>query len=481
MSEELDKQKEILDPVQKPESNLTRTESIKTSEQNKHLTKALASNPDQFHSMQDLAIPGPNLVESFQLVDGQKTIASSRKVEQPIQNSFHDGLQALSPTATEEQKAQYQIDYIMRKSGEPGLLLKTGITETQPIIESNAEYNPIIKALQKYAHEQKERAIGSLIGTVEGIGDVAMNIAWVADFGAALILGNNERAGEMGAQLGEAVGSAIVSGVRLFSASKDYLYDVGFEGDYSKPFRDISTVASALNAQWDRLEPGEQERLKSRLITGLVADGLIGSHGARYIGKAGKYTECLEIIAKSVDSLPDSKKLKGVKAISENIKELGERSMKMTDLPPGTKCPELSQVEPELVERMAKVMRNDELVDRRELELVLPGSEMDEYFKAKNIVAMADGNQMWLRPGTSKIAAFEEYLHCTQFNHGWMGPIPREILEVKVKDFMIRHAKMIGLEQGDIDYLKLLKEQEFKRALDRGFTPYEIEGKKWLP
>lgn len=169
------------------------------------------------------------------------------------------------------------------------------------------------------------------------------------------------------------------------------------------------------------------------------------------------------------------------RSISENIKELGERSMKMTDLPPGTKCPELSQVEPELVERMAKVMRNDELVDRRNLELVLPGSEMDEYFKAKNIVAMADGNQMWLRPGTSKIAAFEEYLHCTQFNHGWMGPIPREILEVKVKDFMIRHAKMIGLEQGDVDYLKLLKEQEFKRALDRGFTPYEIEGKKWLP
>lgn len=471
MEEEIDNQNKP--ERSKPTDKVSPKETIASSEQNANFQQALSANPNKFHSMADLPALGARNIEAFQIVDGDKQIAASRKVDQAGSRSFHEGLQALPAAATEEQKAQYQIEYIMRKGQAPGLLLKTGLTETQQPPNSNKEYDPIIIALDKYVSEQKERAIGSLIGTVEGIGDVATSIAWVADFGAALILGDKERAGAMGAQFGESIGTAIVSGVRLFSAANDYLYDVGFEGDYSKPFKDISTVASALNAQWQSLPPGEQERLKSRLATELLVDGLIGSHGARHIGKASKYTECLELIAQNADHLTDQQKLKAVKVISGNIKEITDRSLKMIDLPSDARRPELSIAEPDLLKKMANNAR-------RELEIVEPGSDMDKYMKFMNTVGIADGTKIFLKSGTSKIAAFEEFFHGTQFLQGWRGKIPDEILEVKVKDFMIRHSKWLGLEQGDVDYLKLLKEREFQRALERGYTPYEIEGKRWL-
>lgn len=60
MTEDLEKKNETLDPVHKPDSNLTRTESIKTNEQNLDHTKALASNPDQFPSIANLSIPKNN-------------------------------------------------------------------------------------------------------------------------------------------------------------------------------------------------------------------------------------------------------------------------------------------------------------------------------------------------------------------------------------------------------------------------------------
>lgn len=465
--------KEILEPALKPD-NLTRTESIKTNEQNQDHAQALASNPDQFPSIADLRIPIPNKdqIEPFQIIEDGKTIAASRKVVHPVMDSFNQGLRALPEDATDEQQAAYQIDYIMRKTGEKGLLLKTGITENHDLTEPKNLYDQIITALDGYAQECKERNIGTLIGTIEGIGNVAVSLATVADFGAALILNDIRKASDLGAQFGQSVGTAIASGIKLFSAANQYLYDVGFQGDYSKPFKDISTVASALNAQWSRLSPKEQERLKAKLITELLADSLIGMPGARAIEKAGKYTEVLEIVAHNADRLAHGNTFKTANKIAQNIEEIGKRSMKMTDLPKNAIRPELQMAEPDLLKTMAKNAR-------REVTLVEPGSDMDRYMTFMNASGLADGTKIFLKPGTTKIATLEEYLHGTQFLHGWRGKIPDEILEVKVKDFMIRHHKLLGLEPGDVDYLKLLKEAEIQRALRRGYSPIEIEGRQW--
>ena len=62
ISEALEKPEEILNPILKPDSNLTRTESIKTIEQNK------------------------KLIVTFEIIVDAKTVSSNRKVERTDQS-----------------------------------------------------------------------------------------------------------------------------------------------------------------------------------------------------------------------------------------------------------------------------------------------------------------------------------------------------------------------------------------------------------
>ncbi len=148
-----------------------------------------------------------------------KTLTLHGRVEKT--DSIESGLQAFRELANVPLEKQIEII---------GLALSAGVDQ--------------------YLLEQRQRALGSLVGTVEGIGHIAEGFAKIADFGAALILGDNERAGQMGAEFGQSIGETIVSGVRLFQASEVYLNELGASGDYSKPFRDLAMVGSALNERW---------------------------------------------------------------------------------------------------------------------------------------------------------------------------------------------------------------------------------------
>lgn len=466
MSDDVEKTENVELP--KTVDRVSRAENLQTAEQNAQYLQALASNRDQFRSMQDLAIPGAASAESFQLVDGTKTIAASRQVEPAGANSFHEGLRALPENATDEQRVQYQIEYIARKSGDTGLLLKTGITQNE-LIEPNNEYDAIVKALDKYAQEQKERAIGALIGTVEGVGNVAMDIAWVADFGAALILGNKERAGEMGAQFGETVGSAMVSGVNLFKAANQYLYDVGMEGDYSKPFKDIASLGAALNYQWNELPPGQQERLKFKFVSELLADGLIGMPGAKVIQKAENYTELLELAAKNASRATNADRLKTANRIAKSIDELGASSIKLTEVPKEALRPEMYM--PAVPEHLRKALQpcSDELLEsigKKDL-LVVVAKEGSDDMKSL-ILAGAEGSYaadvILLRPGAPKIAALEEYLHALQDRFPRLSEMSIADREVHVKEFMLRNQRRLGLDENDVKALKILLEDAIETA-----------------
>lgn len=116
----IEMEEEIIKPekTESPKSTdrVSQTETINSLEQNKDHTQALESNPDQFPSIANLRIPNADQIEPFQIVDGDKQIAASRKIEQAGSNTFHDGLKALGADATEEVKARYQIDYINKKA-----------------------------------------------------------------------------------------------------------------------------------------------------------------------------------------------------------------------------------------------------------------------------------------------------------------------------------------------------------------------------
>lgn len=193
--------------------------------------------------------------------------------------------------------------------------------------------------VEQYQHDERERTWGRLIGTVQGTGEVLQGLAKIADFGAACILGDNERAGKMGEEFGTALGQTIVEGVRLFQAVDQYLYNIGYTGDYAKPFRDVVAAGQKLDEQWSHLPPREQERAKAKLITELVESGVIGAGGAGAIQKASKFTEVLDAVAVEAKALHAAAKpgiKKAVKAINNAVDELVQP---MGDTGMGVKMP----------------------------------------------------------------------------------------------------------------------------------------------
>jgi len=174
--------------------------------------------------------------------------------------------------------------------------------------------------ISHYQHDENQRAWGRLIGTVQGIGEVSVNLAKIADFSAALILNDEERAGKMGAEFGQALGETIVGGVRLFNAADQYLFNIGFTGDYAKPFRDVAELGNAMNEKWESLPPKEQERIKFKLLTELGADTLIGGAGIHSAGRASKLTNLLDDIAEQM-AKQGTKTLEGAKTRAKAIKE----------------------------------------------------------------------------------------------------------------------------------------------------------------
>lgn len=49
-----------------------------------------------------------------------------------------------------------------------------------------------------------------------------------------------------------------------------------------------------------------------------------------------------------------------------------------------------------------------------------------------------------------------------------MAKIEDVILEIDVKDFMVRHRKLLGLSNNDVKVLEALKEGEIEKAAQKG-------------
>ena len=207
--------------------------------------------------------------------------------------------QAITPEMASRKKLEGQVRHDQPLENTADGWLEAGRRISELPIDKQLQVigSGLMAGYQQYQADERERTWGQIIGTTEGLGAVAVNLATIAEFTCDCIAGNKERAADRSEKFGKAVGQTIVSGVKLFQDADAYLFKVGFDGDYGRPFRDLVTVGAALNDRWAQVPPREQERIKYKLITEMAADGLIGAGGAKAIGKAKIFTEVLDAIA----------------------------------------------------------------------------------------------------------------------------------------------------------------------------------------
>lgn len=171
------------------------------------------------------------------------------------------------------------------------------IAKMPPEVQAQIIGAGLMAGIEQHQQQEQEKRFGALIGSIQGVGNVAANLAKIADFSTYCVKGDQENAAKMGEEFGTALGETTVSGVRLYQAADKYLFDIGYTGDFAKPIKDVAVVGNMLNEQWSKLTPLEQERRKYQLITEMTAQGLLGVGGAQAIGKAKKFTEVLDVVA----------------------------------------------------------------------------------------------------------------------------------------------------------------------------------------
>jgi RHS repeat-associated protein len=118
---------------------------------------------------------------------------------------------------------------------------------------------------------------------------------------------------------------------------------------------------------------------------------------------------------------------------------------------------ELAGVEratPELVEAVGK---------KRVISWATAGSDELKFLEMRNAEGASFGPEdIILRPNPSKAAVLEEFLHGTQQKLGIierLGTTGLGSAETHVKDFMIRHSKMLGLGAEDVRRLQILRDK----------------------
>lgn len=157
---------------------------------------------------------------------------------------------------------------------------------------------------------------------------------------------------------------------------------------------------------------------------------------------------------------------------AEELKLLGiERvEMHMPEVPRELQHLELTKAEPQLLDLMRAKGREIILFDDNSQEFL----RLKSMGKEASVILTDDGiDYISLKANPSKIAALEEFLHGTQRKIPLLKDQYDVILEIEVKDFMIRHRKLLGLSDNDVAVLDSLKQREIQEASRLGM--------RWIP
>ncbi len=85
-----------------------------------------------------------------------------------------------------------------------------------------------------------------------------------------------------------------------------------------------------------------------------------------------------------------------------------------------------------------------------------------DFFGANASVNTNNINHIIVRPDVLKIEILEEFLHGTQYKLGIINKLGNYKSEIHVKEFMIRHQKILGLSNNDIKALIIMKNSYIK-------------------
>ena len=103
----------------------------------------------------------------------------------------------------------------------------------------------------------------------------------------------------------------------------------------------------------------------------------------------------------------------------------------------------------------------------RSINIAVKGSDDYRYLKsmgAEGSTNTATPSHILIREDASKSTLMEEFLHGTQNKLGIVNRLTSQGAEVHVKDFMIRHSRLLGLDNpADLKLLQQLKLEEIER------------------
>ena len=111
----------------------------------------------------------------------------------------------------------------------------------------------------------------------------------------------------------------------------------------------------------------------------------------------------------------------------------------------------LRAIEPASAELLARVQSKG-----RTVTYALPGSDELRYLDFMQANANVGGEKMThilLRQDPRKVEVLEEFLHGTQKRIGLIDRIGIDAAEIHVKDFMVRHQKLLGISPEDAGIL----------------------------
>jgi hypothetical protein len=275
--------------------------------------------------------------------EGGATQVGGPIVERPNQVvQKHDGSLQLNINAVEN-VPQTETNHDLDSRQQPVTDWQTALRRISEL-PADKQLEIIAKGLQTFnqsvEQSNKEQAIGTTIGVVQGVGNTLIGIVNLAQFAgdsltfAADIATNNPRYLKTADKVGEAIGKTLVTGVQLFRLADAYVKNVEQTKDYSKPFHDISHLGNELNRKWLELPTRERARVAAQFTTELGVN-FIPLVGASKLARSEKLVDTLQDIGTGVKELKsleaEENYIRSVTKLVDNLEETAEVPKALVD------------------------------------------------------------------------------------------------------------------------------------------------------